>query len=202
VQPSDLIQLTDRGLYCAAGDFYLDPWLPVERAVVTHAHSDHARPGSRQYLTTPDGEGVLRLRVGPEASIQAVEYGSLVTLNGVRVSLHPAGHILGSAQVRLESSGEIWAVSGDYEVEPDPTCTPFEPLRCHTFVTEATFGLPIYRWPGEGAVLADVHAWWRSIRKQAAPACSSATPWGRRSASSRVWIQPSGPSTRTAPSRR
>jgi putative mRNA 3-end processing factor len=161
VTNADLIRLTDRGLCCPAGDFYIDPWQPVDRAVITHAHADHARGGSRHYLTTRPGEGVLRLRVGPEPAVQAVEYGETLTLNGVRVSLHPAGHVLGSAQVRVEHGGEVWVVSGDYKVEPDPTCTPFEPVRCHTFVTESTFGLPVYRWPGEAEVLAGVHAWWR-----------------------------------------
>jgi putative mRNA 3-end processing factor len=162
VSTTDLLQLTDRGLYCPAGDFYVDPWQGVDRAVITHAHSDHARPGSRHYLAARPGEGVLRLRMGPDADIQAVDYGEPVTLNGVRVSLHPAGHILGSAQVRVEHGGQVWVVSGDYKVEPDATCAPFEPVRCHTFVTESTFGLPLYRWPAQADVLADVHAWWRA----------------------------------------
>jgi putative mRNA 3-end processing factor len=160
--PPDLLRLTERGLYCAAGDFYIDPWQPVERAVITHAHADHARPGSGRYLTTTDGVNVLRVRLGPEAEIGAVAYGEQVVHNGVRVSLHPAGHILGSAQVRVEHRGEVWAVSGDYKVEPDPTCAPFEPVRCHTFITESTFGLPIYRWPAQAEVFADVNAWWRA----------------------------------------
>jgi len=157
--------LTERGLYCPAGDFYVDPWEAVDRAVITHAHGDHARPGSRHYLTTRKGEGVLRLRMGPEASIQALDYGEAGDMNGVRVSLHPAGHILGSAQVGMERAGEVWVVSGDYKLESDPTCTPFEPVRCHTFVTESTFGLPIYRWPAEALVVADIHDWWRDNRE-------------------------------------
>ncbi len=119
-------------------------------------------PGSRAYLTARSGAALLRKRLGDEATIQTVEYGDTVTLGGARVSLHPAGHILGSAQVRIESSGEVWVVSGDYKLEPDPTCAPFEPLPCHTFVTESTFGLPIYRWPPEREVLADMGAWWRA----------------------------------------
>jgi putative mRNA 3-end processing factor len=161
VATPDLLRRTDRGLYCPAGDFYIDPWEPVDRAVITHAHADHARPGSRHYLTARAGEQVLRLRVGHDATVQSIPYGEAFTLNGVRVSLHPAGHILGSAQVRLESRGEVWVVSGDYKLQPDPTCEPFEPVRCHTYVTESTFGLPIYRWPAPGEVLAEVHAWWR-----------------------------------------
>ena len=156
-----LIELTERGFYCAAGDFYIDPWQPVARAVITHAHSDHARPGSQAYLTTIEGERVLRTRMGPEAVIQTVSYGEIVNINGVDVSLHPAGHILGSAQVRVAHRGEIWVASGDYKAGFDATCTAFEPVRCHTFITEATFGLPIYRWPDQSAVFAEINAWWR-----------------------------------------
>ena len=163
--PPDLLELTDRGLYCPAGDFHIDPWQPVDRAVVTHAHADHARWGCRHYLTARAGEGVLRLRMGPAASIRALEYGESLTLNSARVSLHPAGHILGSAQVRVEADGQVWVVSGDYKVEPDPTCAPFEPVRCHTFVTESTFGLPIYHWPAQAEVFADVEAWRRANRE-------------------------------------
>jgi len=157
-----LIESTPRGLHCAAGDFHIDPWQPVERAVITHAHSDHARPGSARYLCAAPGVFALRARLGEEASIQAVAYGEPVDLGGVRVSLHPAGHVLGSAQVRVESGGEVWVVSGDYKLEPDPTCAPFEPVRCHTFVTESTFGLPIYRWSEPARVFEAIDAWWRA----------------------------------------
>ncbi len=159
---SNLLEATERGLYCPAGDFYIDPWEPVDRAVITHAHGDHARRDCRHYLATRDGEGILRLRMGPAAVIQPMAYGDHVTVNGVRVSFHPAGHILGSAQVRLELNGAVWVVSGDYKVEADPTCTAFEPVRCHTFITESTVGLPIYRWRSEAAVFAAIHSWWRS----------------------------------------
>ncbi len=155
-----ILEVNANGLYCARGDFYIDPWRPVERAIITHAHADHAWPGSGAYLTARRGAALLRGRVGDEAAIQAVEYGEVVSFAGVRVSLHPAGHILGSAQVRLESGGEIWAVSGDYKLEPDPTCAAFEPVACHTFVSESTFGLPIYRWPAEAEVLAEINNWW------------------------------------------
>jgi len=155
-----LLQLAENGLYCAAGDFYVDPWRPVDRAVVTHAHSDHACPGSQAYLTARPGEALLRARVGGEAAIQPLDYGASVALNGIRVSLHPAGHILGSAQVRIESGSEVWVVSGDYKLEPDPTCAAFEPVACDTFVTESTFGLPIYRWPPQAEVFAEIRNWW------------------------------------------
>lgn len=155
-----LLRLTDEGLYCPAGDFHVDPWAAVPRAVVTHAHGDHVAWGCGAYLTSGEGEGVLRLRLGP-AGIDSLPYGTPIAFGGVRVSLHPAGHILGSAQVRLEHRGEVWVVSGDYKTDPDPTCTPFEPLRCHTFVSESTFGLPIYRWPPQAEVFSEINAWWR-----------------------------------------
>ena len=156
-----LLQLTPAGLYCAIGNFYVDPWQPVERAVITHAHSDHARYGCGRYLAAAPGELVARTRLGLDAKIQTLPYGEAYNINGVTLSFHPAGHILGSAQVRLEYKGEVWVVSGDYKTEPDSTCTPFEPLRCHTFITEATFGLPIYHWPPQDKVFAEINAWWR-----------------------------------------
>jgi putative mRNA 3-end processing factor len=156
-----LLRSTERGLYCEAGDFYVDPWQPVDRAIITHAHGDHARWGSRSYLGSREGERVMRTRLGADARIRAVDFGETLEINGVRVSLHPAGHILGSAQVRVEHRGEVWVVSGDYKTEADPTCTPFEPVRCHTFVTESTFGLPIYRWRPDREVFAGIDAWWR-----------------------------------------
>ncbi len=160
-----MLELSDNGLFCPAGNFYIDPWRPVERAVITHAHSDHARWGSRSYLTAQPGEAVLRARLG-DATIQTAAYGETLSLGGVRLSLHPAGHILGSAQVRIEHRGEVWVVSGDYKTAPDPTCVPFEPLRCHVFVTESTFGLPIYRWPQPAEVFADIHTWWRANQER------------------------------------
>ncbi len=133
--------------------------------MITHAHGDHARWGSRHYLASHEGRHVLRTRLGPGAHIETVEYGRPVDINGVRVSLHPAGHILGSAQVRVEHRGEVWVVSGDYKTEPDPTCAPFEAVRCHTFVTESTFGLPIYRWRPQQDVFAEIRAWWGANRE-------------------------------------
>jgi putative mRNA 3-end processing factor len=157
-----LLRLNGQGLYCEAGGFYVDPWGAVDRAVVTHAHGDHVAWGCRHYLTSEEGAGVLRARLSDDAPIQPAAYGRAFDLNGVRVSLHPAGHILGSAQIRLEHRGEVWVVSGDYKTDPDPTCSPYEPVRCHTFVTESTFGLPIYRWPPQAEVLHEVNRWWRS----------------------------------------
>ncbi|MBI1294527.1 ligase-associated DNA damage response exonuclease [bacterium] len=165
-----LLEMTDAGLYCAVGDFFVDPWKPVDRAVVTHAHSDHARRDCGRYLAAVEGEGVLRTRLGAGAQIRTLPFGEALTINGVQVSFHPAGHILGSAQVRVEHNGEVWVVSGDYKTEPDPTCTPFELVTCHTFITEATFGLPIYRWPRREDVFAQINEWWRA--NQAAGICS------------------------------
>ena len=156
----NLLETNINGLYCSAGDFYVDPWNPVGRAVITHAHSDHLCAGSQTYLAACAGEELLRTRLGPDATVESLEYGKTVELNGVHLSFHPAGHILGSAQVRMESAGEVWVVSGDYKLDPDPTCAPFEPVPCHTFVSESTFGLPIYRWPAESEVLAEIRAWW------------------------------------------
>lgn len=162
----NLLQPTEFGLYCEPGDFYLDPWRPVDRAIVSHAHSDHARWGCKRYLTSREGAGVLRARVGQDAAIESLPYGKPVTINGVQVSFHPAGHILGSSQIRVEYQGEVWVFSGDYKTTPDGTCTPFEPIRCHTFITESTFGLPIYRWHPQAEVMADINAWWRQNQER------------------------------------
>lgn len=157
-----LLELDPHGLYCAAGDFYIDPWRPVGRAVITHAHADRAQAGSRGYLTAASGVALLREWLGAEAAVEALPYGQPLTIGGARVSLHPAGHILGSAQVRIEQGGEVWVVSGDYRTAPDPASEPFEPLLCQAFVTEASFGLPIFRWPPEDEALDSVQAWWRA----------------------------------------
>ncbi len=161
-----LLRHAERGLYCEAGDFYIDPWQPVARAVITHAHGDHARWGSEAYLCSRECEGVLRTRLGPAAVIRALDWGETVELNGVRVSLHPAGHILGSAQIRVEHRGEVWVASGDYKTDPDPTCAPFELVQCDTFITESTFGLPIYRWTPDAQVFDEIRAWWRTNRDE------------------------------------
>ena len=157
---SDMVIARPEGLYCVPGQFYIDPWRPVDRAVITHAHGDHARAGHGHYLAAADGVGILRARLG-EIHIDGLAYGETVTHKGVTVSLHPAGHVLGSAQVRMEHCGEVWVASGDYKVEADRTCAPFEPVRCDTFITESTFGLPIYRWEPEQSIFDDINAWWR-----------------------------------------
>jgi putative mRNA 3-end processing factor len=155
----NLIVQRPEGLYCPAGDFYIDPWRPVDRAVITHAHADHARTGHRHYLAHTQAQGVMRSRLGA-IPIQALEYGEEVMHRGVKISLHPAGHVLGSAQVRVAHGGQVWVASGDYKIAPDPTCAAFEPVRCDTFITESTFGLPIYRWDSDSQVFAQINAWW------------------------------------------
>ncbi len=160
-----ILELRGEGLYCPAGGFYVDPWRPVERALITHAHGDRVIAGSGAYLATGASKALLRARLGPDAVIEAMDYGERRAIGGAGVSFHPAGHMLGSAQIRIEQNGEIWLFSGDYKVAPDPTCAAFEPLRCHTFLTEAVFALPIFRWPSEADTMAAIHAWWRANRE-------------------------------------
>jgi len=157
----DLIVVRPEGLYCPPGDFHIDPWRPVEHAIVTHAHADHARMGSRHYIAAQQSAPVLRARLG-DIDVATLAYGERIARHGVSVSLHPAGHVLGSAQVRIEHRGRTWVVSGDYKLAADPTCTPFEPVRADVFVTESTFGLPIYRWQDATRVVGDIAQWWRS----------------------------------------
>ena len=161
----DLVVQRPQGLYCPPGDFFIDPWRPVDRAVITHAHADHARRGHVHYLASAPAEGVLRARLGP-ITLQTIGYAQAVEHHGVRVSLHPAGHVLGSAQVRLEHGGQVWVASGDYFVsgagDANATCDAFEPVRCDCFITESTFGLPIYRWRPQRDIFAAIDAWWRS----------------------------------------
>ena len=155
---TDLVIATPAGLYCPAGDFHIDPWQPVPRAVITHGHGDHARPGMGCYYTSAAGLPILQWRLGAQ-DYRTVDYGETFELGRTRVSLHPAGHVLGSAQVRIECDGEVWVVSGDYKRQPDPTCVPFLPQVCDVLVTEATFALPVYRWPDTAAVAGDIVAW-------------------------------------------
>ena len=153
-----LIEFTNKGLYCKAGNFFIDPWQPVDKAVITHAHSDHARSGSVSYLCHRLTKPLLELRLGPHP-FQAVEWNEPVNINGVKVSLHPAGHIIGSSQVRLEHNGEICVVSGDYKIENDGLSGQFEPVKCHTFITESTFGLPIYNWKPQEEIFNSIQNW-------------------------------------------
>ena len=165
-----LLELRPQGLYCPAGDFHIDPMLPVPRAVVTHAHGDHARPGSGLYHVAAAGVGLMRERLGADAVIDAHAWSEPFTLGEVNVSLHPSGHILGAAQVRMAHAGRVVVVSGDYKRNPDPTCAAFEPLRCDVFVTESTFGLPVYRWPPMAQVIDELLAWWDDCARRQVPA--------------------------------
>ncbi len=156
----DLIVARSEGLYCPQGQFFIDPTSGVERAVITHGHSDHARYGSARYLCHDLSAPILRQRLG-EVSVQTLAYGEPILINGVRVSLHPAGHILGSAQIRVEYGDCVWVVSGDYKIEADGVSAAFEPIRCNAFITESTFGLPIYRWLRQAEIMDSINNWWR-----------------------------------------
>jgi len=159
----DLVTVTAEGLCCPRGGFHIDPWRPVERALLTHAHADHARPGNASYLCAEAGLSVARHRL-PEATVEGWPYGERRRLGEVEVSFHPAGHVLGSAQIRIEADGEVWVISGDYKRAADPTCAPFEPVRAQVFVTEATFGLPVFRWDPTETVIEDILRWWATNR--------------------------------------
>lgn len=154
-----VLQFTDKGIYCPAGDFYIDPWQPVQRAVITHAHSDHARVGSQHYLCHHASVPLLKLRLGADISVQGVEFGEKITYNGVSISLHPAGHVIGSAQIRVQQGNEVWVASGDYKTENDGLSGQFEPVPCQVFITECTFGLPIYNWQPQEVIFDSIQQW-------------------------------------------
>jgi putative mRNA 3-end processing factor len=168
--PTRLVQATSSGLHCEPGGFYLDPLGEVERAVLTHARADRAFPASWSYLCALPGLPLFRQALGPDASIEGVPYGEPIRVGDATVSFHPAGYVLGSAQVRIEAGGLVAVVSGAYKRAPDPTCAPFEIVRCDTFVTEAAFAMPIYRWDPPEAVAAEVLDWWDGTRKAGRPA--------------------------------
>jgi putative mRNA 3-end processing factor len=160
--PDSLLTLTPEGLYCRAAQAWIDPWRPVPRALITHAHADHARPGCGEYWAIGSSEGILRERLGSAIRLLPVDYGQLHRIGEARVSFHAAGHLLGSAQIRIEAGGESWLVSGDYKRCADPSCAPFEPVQADVLISEATFGLPIYRWRSGKVVAAEILNWWRS----------------------------------------
>ena len=160
-RPDDLVQLQPDGLACPRGGFFIDPWKPADVAIITHAHGDHARTGSGLYHCVDLCAPLLRWRLGEDVNLVPHAYGEVFELGGVRVSLHPAGHILGSCQVRIDDGSSVWVVSGDYKRNPDPTCAPFEVVPCDVFITEATFAFPIYRWAPTPHVAQEVWAWWQ-----------------------------------------
>ncbi|WP_187429627.1 hypothetical protein ROLI_024610 [Roseobacter fucihabitans] len=154
-----ILTFTERGIYCAAGDFYIDPWRPVERALITHGHADHARSGHGSYLATPAALPVMRHRLG-KITAEGIAYGESRQIGEARVSFHPAGHVPGSAQIRVEVGGEVWVASGDYKTEDDGLSEAFTPQKCHHFITESTFGLPVFRWQSQTEVAQALNAWW------------------------------------------
>ncbi len=160
-----LLAFTDRGIYCAQADVYLDPWKPVKKAIITHGHADHSRYGHEQYITHPSNIPIIRHRLG-DIRVRGVAWGETFRVNGVQFSLHPAGHIIGSSQVRVEYQGEVWVFSGDYKLEDDGLAVPYEPVRCHTFITECTFGLPAFKWLPQEEVFRQIHEWWATNQQE------------------------------------
>ncbi|ABG31434.1 DNA ligase-associated DEXH box helicase [Roseobacter denitrificans] len=164
-----VLSFTDKGIYCAAGDFHIDPWRPVARALITHGHADHARSGHGHYLATEQALPVMKHRLG-DITCQGIRYGEVQQIGAAEVSFHPAGHVPGSAQIKVSVAGEIWVASGDYKIEDDGLSEPFEPQRCHHFITESTFGLPVFRWRPQPDIAQDINAWWQGC----AAACKTA----------------------------
>ena len=155
-----LIEHTSKGLFCPIAKVYIDPWRKVDNALITHGHSDHARWGHNYYVCASTSVNILRHRLGQGINVRGLPFGEKMNVNGVNFSFHPAGHITGSAQIKVEYKGEIWVITGDYKTENDQLCTPFEPVRCHHFITECTFGLPIYRWESQDIIIRQIEKWW------------------------------------------
>ena len=161
MKQSDLLLFDSKGIYCPQARIYIDPWKPVDRAIITHGHSDHARFGHQKYLTHHTNVPIIRHRLGP-INVQGLEWNEPFRINGVTFSLHPAGHIIGSSQVRVAYKGEVWVFTGDYKTEDDGVSTPYEPIKCDTMITECTFGLPAFKWKDQGSVFEEINAWWQS----------------------------------------
>lgn len=161
----ELLSLTSKGLYCALGDFYIDPWEKVEKAVITHGHGDHAHWGMGEYIAVHEAEHILRKRIG-DSKITTHAYGDVFRMGDVDVSFHPAGHILGSSQVRIQYQDEVWVFTGDFKRDLDPTCKPFEVVPCDVFISEATFSLPVYRWPDFRQEMKQVYEWWMKNKEE------------------------------------
>ncbi len=160
-----LLAFTDKGIYCEQAGVYLDPWKPVDKAIISHGHADHSRWGHGQYITHERNVPIIEHRLGNIHST-GVSWGETFTVNGVRFSLHPAGHIPGSSQIRVEYKGEVWVFSGDYKTEDDGLSTPYEPVPCHAFITECTFGLPAFKWRPQEEVFRDINEWWAENRSE------------------------------------
>jgi len=160
------IKFTKKGIYCIPGKFYLDPWYPVDYAIISHGHADHSRWGNKHYLCHQDSKNILLHRLGKDISIETLNFNQTKTINGVKVSFFPAGHIIGSVQIKLEYKGKVVVFSGDYKTNPDFLTTPFEPVKCHEFITESTFGLPIYSWKAEAELQSQLQQWVLNNQKQ------------------------------------
>jgi putative mRNA 3-end processing factor len=158
-----VLEFKPQGIYCPAGDFFIDPWKPVDRALITHGHADHSRWGMKRYLATEAATPVIKHRLG-EIAIDTIKYGEQRQIGDAKVSFHPAGHVPGSAQIRVEVAGEVWVASGDYKTVDDGLSEPFEPVPCHAFITESTFGLPVFKWDRQPDVIAELNTWWQANR--------------------------------------
>lgn len=157
---ADVLTFTDRGIYCPAGDFHIDPWQPVARALITHGHADHSRWGMESYLATTAAAPVMQHRLGPDAKIETIAYGETRQIESATVSYHPAGHVPGSAQIKVTVKGETWVASGDYKTVADGLSEPFEPVPCDAFITECTFGLPVFKWTPQDVLTDQINDWW------------------------------------------
>lgn len=174
-----LLTFTNKGIHCPQAGVYIDPWKKVSRALITHGHSDHARSGHLAYLCTHSTVPVLKIRLGQNINVTGVDYGESLVINGVTFSFHPAGHTIGSAQIRAEYKGEIWVISGDYKVQDDGVSGAFEPVKCHHFITECTFGLPIYKWSPQRDVFDQINKWWSCNANQKIPSLIFAYSLGK-----------------------
>ncbi|MCG9970674.1 ligase-associated DNA damage response exonuclease [Christiangramia crocea] len=158
-----LLAFNEKGIYCALADVYIDPWKPVKKAIISHGHADHARWGHQQYITHISNVPIIKHRLG-DIEVSGVEWNESFSIRGVKFSLHPAGHIIGSSQIRVEYKGEVWVFTGDYKTEDDGVAVPYEPVKCHTFITECTFGLPAFKWTPQDQVMEDINNWWQQNR--------------------------------------
>lgn len=154
-----LLAFNQNGIYCAVADVYLDPWRKVDKAIISHGHADHSRRGNKKYITHHRNIPIMKHRLG-EIDVEGKAYGELFIINNVKFSFHPAGHVIGSSQIRVEHKGEVWVFTGDYKDEADGVSTPYEPVKCHTFITECTFGLPAFKWKPQAEVMSDINQWW------------------------------------------
>jgi putative mRNA 3-end processing factor len=177
--PANLIEFTDVGLYVPEAKVYIDPWRAVNKAIITHGHSDHARIGHKWYMTHKQNVAILKHRLGANINVSSVEFGEVFTINGVKFSLHPAGHVLGSSQVRVEHKGRVWVFSGDYKTANDGISGMFEPVKCHAFITESTFGMPVFNWKPQQEIFDDINRWWNKNKEDGKVSLISAYSLGK-----------------------